>query len=164
MQFHYSRQVITILTVLLAMSSPNVITQTRYSYADNNWPDIRYTDSADGTVLDNVTNLIWHRCYLGLSGTACETGSVTLMTWEQALQAAEANTLAGANDWRLPNLKELYSLLAFDRSPMLNQTIFPGEAQPTWTSTIISRAGSSNAWLIRASGTNSGFEARRTYR
>ena len=46
--------------------------------------------------------------------------------------------LCGFTDWRLPNLKELYSLLAFDRSPMLNQTIFPGEAQPTWTSTIIS--------------------------
>jgi hypothetical protein len=71
----------------------------------------RFTDKRDGTVKDNLTNLIW------LKNANCFAD----VNWPQALTAA--NTLASgscgltagsmAGDWRLPNAKELQSLIDF---------------------------------------------------
>ena len=60
-----------------------------------------YTDPGDGTVTDNVTGLMWVK----------DMGEK--MTWEDALSGAEDFTLAGYNDWRMPTIKELYSLIQF---------------------------------------------------
>jgi hypothetical protein len=43
--------------------------------------------------------------------------SGTGMEWETALNYAETNELAGHTDWRLPNAKELQSLIDYTRSP-----------------------------------------------
>ena len=75
------------------------------------WPNPRFTDNNNGTVTDNLTGLIW------LKNANC----FGLRTWTLAL--IDANTLAagycGATDgstagqWRLPNVKELQSLIDF---------------------------------------------------
>ena len=75
------------------------------------WPQPRFTDNDNGTVTDNLTGLIW------LKDASC----FGEQTWAEALSAC--NTLASpacgladgsvAGDWRLPNLKELQSLLDF---------------------------------------------------
>ena len=39
------------------------------------------------------------------------------MTWQQALAYAEASTVDGYSDWRLPNAKELQSIVDYTRSP-----------------------------------------------
>ncbi|WP_058485020.1 Lcl C-terminal domain-containing protein [Defluviitalea phaphyphila] len=39
------------------------------------------------------------------------------MTWEEALAYAENLELAGYTDWRLPNAKELQSIVDYTRSP-----------------------------------------------
>ena len=80
-----------------------------YQYGANATP--RVTDNSDGTVKDNVTNLIW------LKDSDCFGGK----TWSAALAASNAlasgtcgltdGSTAGA--WRLPNAKELQSLLDF---------------------------------------------------
>jgi Protein of unknown function (DUF1566) len=78
-------------------------------------PDPRFTDNEDGTVTDNLTRLIW------LKDANC----FGRQTWQEALNAA--NNLAGdptstntdcglsdgsmTGDWRLPNIKELLSLI-----------------------------------------------------
>jgi hypothetical protein len=60
-----------------------------------------YVDNGDGTVTDTVTGLMWQQGYSGK------------MTWEEALTGAETFELAGYDDWRLPTIKELYSLIDF---------------------------------------------------
>jgi Protein of unknown function (DUF1566) len=58
-----------------------------------------FTDNADGTITDNITNLMWEKV-----------PSATAQTWENAITEAENLLLATYSDWRLPNIKELQSL------------------------------------------------------
>lgn len=95
-----------------------------------------------GTVLDKQTGLTWMRCALGQTWRerwGC-VGSPQLMPWQTALQKAERATFASLSDWRLPNQKELQSLV--ERrcyEPAINRAIFPGIASPAgarfWSST-----------------------------
>jgi Protein of unknown function (DUF1566) len=90
-------------------------------------PNSRYVMSNDGTVLDKQTGLTWKRCSEGqIWEYGLCTGSFTYMDWETALQTAENTVFAGKNDWRVPNLKELYSLIEERcHSPAINTTAFP---------------------------------------
>lgn len=73
------------------------------------WPNTRFTDNLDGTVRDNMTGLIW------LKDANCF-GS---RTWNDALsdanglESGECGLTDGSNagDWRLPNRRELLSLI-----------------------------------------------------
>jgi hypothetical protein len=60
-----------------------------------------YTDNGDGTITDNVTGLMWQQ------------DPDEKMTYIQAEAGAENFNLAGYDDWRLPTIKELYSLILF---------------------------------------------------
>jgi len=68
-----------------------------------------YVDNGDGTVTDLNTGLMWQQT------PDLENKS----TWEQALAGAETFDLAGYDDWRLPTIKELYSLIDFNGSSTL---------------------------------------------
>jgi hypothetical protein len=61
-----------------------------------------YRDNGDGTVSDLNTGLMWSR---GL-GTK-------KMSLEEARVISRSMTLGGFNDWRVPTIKELYSLIDF---------------------------------------------------
>ncbi len=61
----------------------------------------RYADNDDGTVTDNVTGLMWQQ----------DPGAK--MIWNEAADGADSFDLAGYTDWRLPTIKELYSLILF---------------------------------------------------
>jgi hypothetical protein len=75
------------------------------------WPDPRFNDNGDGTVTDNLTGLIWLQ-------NANRFGQ---RSWADAL--VDCNSLADdgadltdgstAGDWRLPNVKELQSLIDY---------------------------------------------------
>jgi hypothetical protein len=86
-----------------------------------------YTISGDGlTVRDNVTGLAWQRSP-DTNGDGALTGGDKL-TWAKAraLPAKlNAARYGGYGDWRLPTIKELYSLINFngtDPSPMASGT------------------------------------------
>ena len=102
-------------------------------------PDQRYTDHGDGTVTDKVTGLIWQQCAEGLSGADCLTGSAMTLTWQEALQHAAEAEFAGHSDWRLPNVKELYSLVEMRcKKPALNSRLFPNTPPDRfWSSTPV---------------------------
>jgi hypothetical protein len=90
-------------------------------------PDSRYALNANGTVVDKKTGLMWMRCPLGetWSNGIC-TGSIQHYKWQSALQIAESTVFAGLSDWRLPNKKELHSIV--ERrcyNPAINLTAFP---------------------------------------
>jgi hypothetical protein len=65
-----------------------------------------FIDNGDGTITDNATGLMW-----------AQDDNGTGVYWEDALTYAESSTLAGHNDWRLPNVKELQSIVDYSRSP-----------------------------------------------
>ena len=91
-------------------------------------PSSQYVvQSSTGTVVDSATGLMWKHCGQGLSGTTCATGTASGMTWDTGSATASSNTFAGYNDWRLPTLTELQSLLPSDCSfPKINTNVFPG--------------------------------------
>lgn len=105
----------------------------------------RYLMKSDGTVLDRQTGLMWMRCAVGQTWDATQktcTGTATVFTWKAALnevQTVNAATYAGYNDWRLPNLRELTSLVRYAcPDPAINVTAFPATpGENFWTSTPV---------------------------
>lgn len=70
-----------------------------------------YTDNGDGTVTDNVTGLMWQKSP-DLNGDGTINASDKL-SYQDALKGASSFNLAGYTDWRLPTIKEMYSLIQF---------------------------------------------------
>ncbi len=105
-----------------------------------------YTDNGDGTLTDSATGLTWMRCALPQTwnGSVC-TGSVGAYTWSQANAASTAIRFAGADDWRLPNVRELLTLVNWsDASIAIDANAFQGLADHMnfWTSTTAAASGS----------------------
>jgi hypothetical protein len=59
-----------------------------------------YTDHGDGTITDNITGLMWQKGY-------------DVLTYDEALVKVKTFNLANHTDWRLPGIKEAYSLMLF---------------------------------------------------
>lgn len=74
--------------------------------------DGRYRDNGNGTITDTKTNLTWMRCSLGQqwTGSSCA-GEAMAMNWNDALKAAMFFSYAGHNDWRVPTVDELDTLV-----------------------------------------------------
>jgi len=81
-------------------------------------------DNGDGTVTDLATGLVWQRADSGAG-----------MSWEDALAYAEDLELAGFDDWRLPDAKELQSIVDYGRCP---DTTGSAAIDPVFQATAIS--------------------------
>ncbi|HYJ42631.1 MAG TPA: DUF1566 domain-containing protein [Steroidobacteraceae bacterium] len=108
----------------------------------------RFLDNGDGTVNDAHTGLMWQRCPLGyvlnaqgttadLRDDTCDVAGSSPGNWQAALQAAASDALAGHGDWRVPNLKELESIVQLQCiAPTIDTITFPFAAPTiTWSST-----------------------------
>jgi hypothetical protein len=71
------------------------------AYGHNN-----FDGNGGGTVTDRATGLVWQQADSGQTHN-----------WRDALAYCENLSLAGHNDWRLPNAKELQSIVDYSRSP-----------------------------------------------
>ena len=107
---------------------------------------IRFTYSADGSeVTDAQTGLTWRRCSAGQTWSAgtCS-GGLSVYTHEAALVYA-----ASQSGWRLPNVKELRSLVDTSRVvPAIDTVAFPGTASMTYWSSTPNIQLSSSAWSV----------------
>lgn len=118
------------------------------SQIQSNTPNSRYQIlNAGSEVKDLKTGLIWQRCSIGQTwtGSTCE-GNAQAYTWPQALEKAKMTPL-----WRLPNIKELYSLVNIAcYNPTINEPIFPNTANDSyWSSSIdILDNSMSAAWSV----------------
>ncbi|WP_217495323.1 DUF1566 domain-containing protein [Shewanella sp. MEBiC00475] len=93
------------------------------AYGKNN-----FVDNNDGTITDLATGLTWQQA-----------DSNKGLNWQDALQYSENLTLAGQSDWRLPDAKELQSIVDYTRSP---ETTHSAAIDPIfYTSSIINEAG-----------------------
>jgi hypothetical protein len=111
-------------------------------------PDSIYTDHGNSTVTDTRTGLMWKHCVEGLTGAGCGTGSPVSFIWVDALTHAEGHSFAGYTDWRLPNIKELRSLVEECRvDPAINSALFPvnGASSRVWSGSPNTRG---NAWYV----------------
>jgi len=72
---------------------------------------IRFTNNGNGTVTDNLTGLMWYR----------DANLFGARNWSQALNdIASLNIGVAYSDWRLPNVRELQTLLDYSqRNPAL---------------------------------------------
>ena len=70
-----------------------------------------YQDNGDGTVTDLVTGLMWQQ----------SPELWNLVTWDEAVAGADTCGVGGHDDWRLPTIKELYSLIEFSGHTGMNE-------------------------------------------
>ena len=95
--------------------------------------------SSHGIVFDTVTSLIW------------QDEDITNSTnWEEAIRICHNESLGGYNDWRLPNINELLSLVDISRfDPARREGLLRnGSNSGTyWTSTSV-KDEPEKAWLV----------------
>ncbi len=70
--------------------------------AQQNAQRLSYQDNLNQTMTDNITGLTWAK------------NLTEPISWEQAKVAAAQSRLGGHSDWRLPSIKELFTLMQFD--------------------------------------------------
>ena len=138
------------ITLCLLMQMPLSIAQTCISTIIADAPTSRYTLNANGTLVDKKTALTWMRCALGqtwANGFCGGTG--TTYSWQNALLAADSTVFAGKADWRLPNIKELQSIVE-NRcySPAINLTAFPNADSSWFWSSSPYAINSNYAWIV----------------
>ena len=100
---------------------------------------------------------MWKRCHEGLSGPDCATRPTsgsrnTRYIWDEALQLVETlngnGGFAGYTDWRLPNIKELASIVEVQCIyPAINTTVFPATANGYWSASPFPDL-TSTAWSV----------------
>ena len=103
-----------------------------------NW----FIDNGDRTVTDRSTGLMWAQDDSGYG-----------MTWSNALawvQSANATNYRGHHDWRLPNVKELQSLLDYTRAP---DTTASAAIDPLFTCTPLTNENNQSDFPWYWSGT-----------
>ena len=77
-----------------------------YVRGNKNYGINKFNDNGDGTISDKATGLMW-----------MQNDNQEGILWQEALNYAENYEFAGYSDWRLPNVKELQSIVDYSRSP-----------------------------------------------
>src|SRR2546425_719264 len=126
-----------------------------------NGAPLAYADNGDGTLTDVNTGLMWEK--LSADGTVHDRDNV--YTWADAFAGHVATlnrmSFAGHTDWRLPNVRELLSIVTYQNllptvAPAFDNHCSPGcsvttcsctFSGDTWTSTF-EAAGPWNQWFV----------------
>lgn len=107
-----------------------------------------------GKALHTTSGLEWSRCLVGQSWNETEStceGAAVKLTWQDALLLANTYDFGEHTDWRVPNLKELTSLVQRACvSPAIDLTVFPATLTGGyWTSTPNTSADRAmEAWSV----------------
>jgi alpha-tubulin suppressor-like RCC1 family protein len=174
-----------ILIPVAAHSSVNQLPQsgqtTVYSATDDGeikagkpWPNPRFSENGNQAVIDNLTGLVWAKDANLIKNRdpgfdADDVGGDGAVSWQHALEyihRLNTEKYLGHNDWRLPNLNELASMVnqgEVDASTWLNTQGFVG-AQPLlyWSSsTNVMNTGT--AWTIAMDGGPLNYQKKTGY-
>lgn len=102
----------------------------------------RFVDHGDGTVTDMCTGLMWQKDTADVNGDGTidpEWGGTDTLTWRDALAYCEDLSFAGHDDWRLPNVRELQSIVDYGRwDPAINP-VFGALSRSYWSSSTYAR-------------------------
>jgi hypothetical protein len=105
----------------------------------------KFKDNGDRTITDEATGLMWSQEDNGKG-----------LNWQQALawaQAKNRENYLGHNDWRLPNAKELQSIVDYTRSPDTTQS---AASDPVFTDTRITNEAGQEDYPCYWTGTTHG--------
>jgi hypothetical protein len=99
----------------------------------------RFTDNGDGTVTDTCTDLMWQNDTADVNGS----GSIEIefpgdrLDWQNALKYCDDLGFAGHDDWRLPNVRELQSIVDYGRFSPSIDPVFGAVSDWYWSSSSI---------------------------
>ena len=159
------RMLVGVFAIQVMVSSctiPLVVTgqATSYHAADDGdlrlGAPFRYQDNGDGTITDLNTGLMWEKkC---VDSVSCPAGTNLhnvnnrydwnegIWRWIAAVNAENGSGYAGHNDWRIPNLRELQSIVDYGVfQPSIDSTFGPTVWFDCWSSTAHNTA---DAWAI----------------
>lgn len=140
--------------------------QTCDATIENNTPASDFTSREDGTATHKKTGLMWSTCSLGqkFEKGKCK-GEATKLNWEKAILAAKESRLAGHEDWRLPSIDELNSIVETGcHNPAINIEVFPDTVSAGyWSSSTVARMKSNARAMFFFYGEDSNFYKRNPY-
>ena len=112
-------------------------------------------DNTQNIVLDTNTNLVWQDDTNASSITkpwvtqaAYDDGNYSDTSGDTAITYCEDLTLAGFDDWRLPNIKELLSIVDKSRNYPAIKSIFQNTSSSNYWSSSTHTYHSYNAWNV----------------
>jgi hypothetical protein len=113
------------------------------------WPSPRFTDNLDGTVIDHLTGLVWLKDGSCLGSAFWATSLQFVDEFNRGKECnCEEYAASSYTDWRLPNVRELFSLIDFSQWSSYPNPMLPAEhpflgVQRTeyWTSTSTGNLG-----------------------
>jgi hypothetical protein len=113
-----------------ALINPSPIKQHKKNTGVQKFIASRYLDEGNGTVVDAQTGLHWMRCALGqIWNNKINTTEAKRYTWLETFNAAEdlnkTGGFAGYQDWRVPSIDELKTIVERSKKPAINHIIFP---------------------------------------
>ncbi len=105
-----------------------------------------FNDNGNGTVTDFATGLTWQQS---------DTHNSFGRNWGDAFDYCVSLTLDSKSDWRLPQIDELQSIVAYDEySPAINAIAFPSTNPSNYWSASSYASSSSYAWLVNFNSAN----------
>lgn len=151
------RKNLTILIVsLLITLSTSVLAaqQCDGSSVTTDDEDFIISEDEPGIVIHSTTGLAWARCVVGqewnVDDEVCE-GSAKQLTWQDALKLSTSYELEQKTGWRVPNIKELASIVERNCvTPSANLTIFDNTPiKNFWSSSPNTAAAQADeAWAV----------------
>lgn len=121
-------------------------------------PTSQFINHDNGTVTDKKTGLMWKKCSEGqvwrriVGKTECPyTGRP--YTWQTALARAQtvnrSGGFVGKTDWRVPNIKELASIIETKcADSAINEQVFPHTSYMAAWSSSVDAANNNMAWAV----------------
>jgi hypothetical protein len=96
----------------------------------------RFVDHGDGTVRDTCTGLVWQKASADVNEDGLS-DEQDVPRWCDALAFCEGLQLADHDDWRLPNVRQLQSLVDYGRSDPALDPVFGARPSWYWSSTSL---------------------------
>ena len=159
--FAFSKNKLTLLlTSCLLIYSSQTLAEQACDGTSITTDDETFVLSEDepSMVIHSSTELVWARCSVGQEwnedNASCD-GLPVRLTWQEALNQAQVYELENKTDWRLPNIKELASIVERNCvSPAFNLIIFANtpENNSFWSSSPNTALGKGDeAWSVSSS-------------
>jgi len=108
--------------------------------------DGRFVINGDGTATDNCTGLMWQEQTADLNGDGAGNDADKVL-WCEAIDYCENLTFAGHDDWRLPNVRELESIVDYGRQGPSIDPVF-GAVSDLYASSSPFVTGPGSLWVI----------------
>jgi len=115
------------------------------------WPAPRFTDNGDGTVTDSLTGLMWLKDAGCLKKSWSNTLNIIAEFNSNSFSHSCLGYTANYTDWRIPNVKELESMINYDVSDpagWLNSAGFTNVKYSSYWSSTTSQKSAAQAWMI----------------